>query len=94
MTPIAAIAILDVPSQLGSEIMEPIHGERGKYYYALKCQNPTCGEKLLLIEIPAYPSDQQRRDSWNQLQDPAVRCPICTQKTPIEQRLLFVLEVR
>lgn len=73
--------------------MIPIHGERGKCYYAIKCQNPQCQEPLLLEEL-ARPSWDDQEAAREKLQDLNVRCPICTRETPILQRQLYILEVR
>lgn len=73
--------------------MNPIHGERGKFYYAIKCQNDQCHEFLALIEVPARPSHVEVKNLRKQIEGRSVRCPICTQETPIEQRQIFVLGV-
>jgi hypothetical protein len=41
--------------------MQPIHGERGKQYFAIKCGNPQCQENLLLAELPHQVSWEPRR---------------------------------
>ena len=74
--------------------MHPIHGERGKFYYAIKCANPQCQELLTLAECPTPISDDEGENIQKRLHSLSVRCPICTQETPIEQRRIHVLGVR
>ena len=73
--------------------MNPIHGERGKFYYGIKCGNQACQESLALIAVPAQPSSQEAANLRGQIEGRSVRCPICAQETPIRQRQIFVLAV-
>jgi hypothetical protein len=74
--------------------MLPIHGERGKLYYGVKCGNQNCRESLALIELPPRASSEQSQEIRRQLQDLTVRCLMCTQETLVSERQIFVLEVR
>jgi hypothetical protein len=74
--------------------MTPIHGERGKQYYAIKCGNRECRESLILIEIPAQSSWEEDKALRGKLLNLNVRCLMCAQETPILERQLFVLDVR
>jgi hypothetical protein len=74
--------------------MDPVHGERGKFYYGIKCGNLTCQEKLALIEVPARPSWEEAQGFLQQIEGRTVRCPICTQETPVQARQTFVLAVQ
>jgi hypothetical protein len=73
--------------------MNPIHAERGKFYYAIKCQNAQCQEPLPLIEAPIHLSFDEKKNLEKQVAGRVVRCPICTRETPIEQRRLYILGV-
>ena len=75
-------------------MINPLHGERGKFYYAIRCGNKSCHEKLPLAEIRPYPSPEKNRQVRDSLKGLTVRCLMCTHQTLVEERLLFVLEVR
>ena len=66
--------------------MNPIFGERGKLYYAIEC--PNCQEVLLLMEYP--PEDGVKA----KFQNLSIRCPSCTQETPLSRTQMFVREIR
>ena len=70
--------------------MNPIHGERGKFYYAVECNNQDCRQKLYVQELESNATD----DSKGLVVGQSVRCPMCTQETLIEARRLVVIEVR
>jgi hypothetical protein len=72
--------------------MDPIHAERGKFYYAIKCGNRECQKSLALIEIPAQPFPEQANVLKQRIEGSTVRCPFCTQRTQISKT--FVLEVK
>ena len=74
--------------------MDPLNWERGKHYYSIRCQNVKCHQTLALAEVPDQLSAEELTDLRKQVEGQAVRCPICTQETPIEQRRVFVLEVQ
>lgn len=74
--------------------INPLHGQRGKHYYAVRCANPQCREKLPLIEMSASADFDAGAAAKRQLINQAVRCPICTMNTPIIEAQIFVLEVR
>jgi hypothetical protein len=69
--------------------MDPISGERGKFYYGIKCG--TCEKSLPLIETPPKPSPKEADDLRQQIQDKIVRCPFCTQETPVRAPQILVL---
>jgi hypothetical protein len=71
--------------------MNPIPVERGKFYYAIKCQNDQCQEGLPVPPRLAFEETQKLRD---QLQDLTVRCQICTQETRVQERQIYLLEMR
>jgi hypothetical protein len=73
--------------------MNPINGERGKTYYGVKCQNRQCRRDLLLVEIPVQTAWHKLQVLRKPLHDLRVRCPVCTQETPVLERQLLVLAV-
>jgi len=70
--------------------MNPIHGERGKFYYAMKCKNQNCKENLYFMETDNYTTEAQK----HALDGKSVRCPMCTQETTIEASRMVVIGVR
>ncbi len=70
--------------------MNPIHGERGKFYYAVKCQNENCKENLYVLEIEKG-STESAKDS---VVGKMFRCSTCTEETLIESRRMVTIEVR
>jgi hypothetical protein len=72
------------------KIMNPLHGERGKFYYAVECKNRNCTQKLYVMENEG----NSTRKPLDQIYGQLVRCPICTQETPIESRKIIVIGVR
>jgi phage FluMu protein Com len=66
--------------------MQPLHGERGRLYFAIKCSSPRCEEVLLLAEVNSV----EKSD----LDGKTVRCSVCTKETSIEDRRIFVREIR
>lgn len=72
--------------------MNPVHTEIGKTYYAIRCANPNCKERLPLIEIP--PSEREQEVARSKVSGAVVRCFACTQETRVRDQLVFVLAVR
>jgi hypothetical protein len=70
--------------------MRPIHGERGKQYWAIKCANPECAEKMLLIESSVFDSEGAVRERFR---SESVRCDMCARETSIIKSLLFINHV-
>jgi hypothetical protein len=70
--------------------MNPIHGECGKFYYAMKCVNRNCRENLYIMEVYNCTSEDQKRAFLGEL----VRCPTCTQETIIQDRGMVVVGIR
>jgi hypothetical protein len=69
--------------------MNPIHGQQGKYYYAIHCANADCKQLLYVMETPPFAASNK-----SSLQGETVRCPMCTRNTVIEERRLVFIEVR
>jgi hypothetical protein len=94
MTPGPFVAILDNANRPYGAKMIPIHGERGKLYYAIQCSNAECREALNLIELPHHYSWEQGNALQEQVRDLTVRCPVCTRETRIREQQFIVHEVR
>ena len=71
--------------------MNPIHGERGKMYYAVTCQNHDCKTRLYVQEVDHHSAEDLNR---NRLAGELVRCPICTVQTAIDPGRYVVIDVR
>lgn len=67
--------------------MRPIHGERGKQYWAIKCANPECAEKILLIESSVSDNEGEVREKFR---NDSVRCDMCAREMAVVKHLLFV----
>lgn len=70
--------------------MIPLHGEIGKCYYAVECKNQSCRHQMYVAEAG---SNHSRADI-DHLYGQFVRCPMCTQESPIEDRRIVVIGVR
>jgi hypothetical protein len=71
--------------------MNPIHGERGKLYFAVQCKNKSCQVRLY---VSGASHDESSIDAKAKLAGESVRCPMCTQETPIASSQFVVIEVR
>lgn len=72
------------------QTMNPLHGERGKFYFAVECRNPDCKQQLFVAEDDG----SSTRKPLDQIYNQSVRCPICTQETLIESRGIVFIGVR
>ena len=69
--------------------MHPVHMRHGRYYWAVKCQNPECRQTLPLIEVPARPTSEEDLRLRESLKGLRVRCPACTQETVAQPQIFL-----
>ncbi len=74
--------------------INPVQGERGKYYYAINCGNKQCGERLLVTETPPRAPSDVAEAIKAKVIGRSIRCFCCTKNTLIEDRAFIFMEIR
>jgi len=82
----------DKDSALAAHLISSISGQLGKLYFGIKCEG--CDEALLIFEFPSRKSNVTENEIKDQFRGVMVRCSMCAHVTGVDNRQLFVREIR